>query len=430
MTYKLLFWLILLPFSSTLVANYEPLPTFQAADVLPAQLLKGPNHNVRPLVTSNGYQNRYVVESSYGDFEASGTLNLRKNIREADAFAYLEAMSKTKVFIDSLAEAGIETAVAIGKAFTTPIQTVMGIPGGVTRLFSGYVTSTKRGVASTQKMMDGSGGELSPEEFKELNYLVSDTERKWASELKTDPYTTNIKLRKAITEMAVVEYIGGLPVDFALPVGGSVAVSVLQELGDKIYLQDAQELELDNRTCLEDAGIKAETIETFFASTYMTPTMQTIFCTAMTRLEGVKNLDLAAIQLSQTASFEETRFHLNAVVLLAWYQGNNNSIDRITSRTRMPYGVTASNELVATLPVDFVIWSAAVESNLNQIDAEGLPYTSKTVWMIGRMSEQTNREFTKRGWIIHDRTNDEKMAAFYEKGLTVMEESSESVERE
>jgi hypothetical protein len=279
-------------------------------------------------------------------------------------------------------------------------------------------------------MMDGSGGEMSPEEFKELNYLVSDGERKWASELKTDPYTTNIKLRKAITEMAVVEYIGGLPVDFALPVGGSVAVSVLQELGDKIYLQDAQELELDNRTCLSDAGIRAETIEAFFASTYLTPTMHTIFCGAMNRLKGVKNLDLAANQLTKTASFEEARFLLNAVGLLAWYQGNHKNIDRITSRTRLPYGVTSSNELVAMVPGDFLIWSAAIESNLNQIDDEGRPYTSKSLWMIGRTSEQAHREFAKRGWDIHDRTNDEQMATFYDKGLAAMEESTESVERE
>jgi hypothetical protein len=430
MKYKLLFGLIFLPFSSPLIADYEPLPTFQAKDVLPAQLLDGPNHNVQPLVTSNGYQNRYVVESSYGEFEALGTLNLRKNIREADAFAYLEAMSKTKVFIDSLAAAGVETAVAIGKAFTTPIQTVKGIPGGVTRLFSGYVTSTKRGVATTQNMMDGPGGEMSPEDFKELNYLVSDVERKWASELKTDPYTSNIKLRKAITEMAVVEYIGGLPVDFALPAVGSVAVSVLQELGDKIYLQDAQELELDNRTCLNDAGIKADTIEAFFASSYLTPTMHTIFCGAVERLEGVKNLDLAANQLSRTASFEETRFLLNAVGLLAWYQGKHNSIDRITSRTRMPYGVTSSNELVAMVPGDFLIWSAAIESNLNQIDDEGRPYTSKSLWMIGKTSELARQQFAKRGWNIHDRTNDEQMAAFYDKGLTAIAKSPESVERE
>ena len=430
MKYRLLFWPILLSFSSPLVADYEALPTFQAKDVLPAQLLKGPNHQVQPLVTSNGFQNIYVVESSYGNFEATGSLSLRKNIREADAFAYLEAMSKTKVFISSLGAAGVDATVAIAKSFTTPIETVKGISGGVTRLFSGYVTSTKRGISTSQKMLDGSGDEMSPEEFKELNYLVSDTERKWAKDLKTDPYTTNIKLRKAITQMAVVDFIGGLPVSFALPAVGSVAISVLQELGDKIYLQSADELEVENRACLSDAGIKAETIEAFFASTSMTPTMHTIFCEATKRLDGVKNLDLPANQLAQAASFEETRYLLNAVALLAWYQHEHDSIDRITSRTRMPFGVTSSNELVAMVPGDFVIWSAELESNLNQLDDEERPYTSKSLWMLGRTSDQAHGEFVKRGWVIHDRTNNEQMAAFYDKGLKAMQESPESVERE
>lgn len=430
MKYRLLFCLIFLSSSPLLAVDFETPPTFQAKDVVPKQLLSGPNHNVLPEVTNNGYQNKYLVKSIYGQFEASGSLDLRIRIREADAFAYLETMSKTEVFLNSLKDAGIDTAKSIVSAFTNPIQTVKGIPDGIARLFSGYVHTAKRSAAGAQRMIEGSDKEMTPEEFKRYNYLVGESERQWASELKIDPYTTNIKLRKAISEMAVVQYIGGLPVDFALPMTASVAVSVLGELSNKIYQQNALELESGNRACLADGGIGPDTIEAFFASYYMTPTMHTIFCVSINRLTGVKNLDLAANHLAQAASFEETRFLLNSVALLTWYQIQHKNLERITSKTRMPYGVTNTNELIAMVPGDHLIWSEALQSNLDLIIDEEHPYSRKTLWMLGRTSEKAHREIVKRGWTIHDRTNNEQMAAFYETGLSAGNETSESVEGE
>ncbi len=418
MKIPLLVCLIFLAETSFAAAEFETPSTLDVKDMIPAQLISGPHHTVLSEVSNNGYQNKYTIESEFGQFLASGPFNLRIKIREMDALAYLETMSRTEVFVDSLVDAGVDLAKSIGGLFTDPVETVKGIPGGVVRLFAGYIDSAKRGANYAQNMgNESTTGELHPKEFKKKNYLVSDAERQWASELKTDPYTTNLKLRAAISRMSVVQFIGGLPVSYALPMALSVTVGVLGELGDKIYNLNAVELEVNNRTCLSEAGISEESIEMFFASDYMTPTMHSVFCAAISRLTGVKNLELVAVQLSEAESFRETRFVLNSLVLLTWYQNQNDSIDRITSKTRLPFGITSSNELVAILPADYLIWSESLASNIELFNDNKHPYAKKSLWLLGQTSEKARHELTQRGWVIHDRTNDEQMAKIHKIGL-------------
>ncbi len=420
-------YLGILPILTSLIAyaaSYEYPSTFRAQDVVPEKLLQGPNHKVLPEVTNDGIQNHFILAGDFGELAADGMLELRIRIREADAFAYLEAMSKTKVFVESLADAGIGTAKSIMVAFSNPIQTVQGLPGGVVRMFSGYVTGARRGAAGAQRMIDDSAEDMDPAEFKKLNYLVSGSEREWASKLKIDPYTTNLKLRSAVRAMAVVQFIGGLPVDFALPMTASVAVNVLSEVGSKVYEQDAPALEISNRSCLAENGISDKTIEAFFASNYLTPTSHTVFCASLTRLNGVDNLDFLALQLSETTSFDETRFLLGTIGLLTWHQTQYNNIERISSNARMPYGVTQENEFVVMVPADFLIWSELLEQNLSDHESGENPFSGKSFWTTGTLSDQAKRELVALGWKIHDRTSDPQMMKLYEVGITTAEPST------
>ncbi len=413
-------YLGILPLLMSLIAhanNYEQAPTFLAQDVVPEQLLSGPNHRVLPDVTNDGIQNQFILAGDFGNLATDGILELRIRIREADAFAYLEAMSKTEVFIDSLADAGVDTAKSIVTAFSNPIQTVKGLPGGVARMFSGYVTGARRGAAGAQRMIDGSGEDMNPVEFKELNYLVSGAEREWASRLKTDPYSTNLKLRSAIREMAVVQFIGGLPVGFALPVTASVAVGVLSEVGSKVYEQDAPTLEISNRACLAESGITDETINSFFASHYLTPTSHSVFCASLGRLKGIDNLEATAIQLSRTASFDETRFLLSAIGLLTWYQTHNKNIERISANSRMPYGITRDNEFIAMIPADYLVWSELLEQSLSNLDTPDSQFAGKSFWTTGMLSDRARMELAARGWEIHDRSTHRQMMNLYEVGI-------------
>jgi hypothetical protein len=46
---------------------YEPSTTLNASQILPRELLAGPNHRVEERVYNDGYINRYTVLSKFGD---------------------------------------------------------------------------------------------------------------------------------------------------------------------------------------------------------------------------------------------------------------------------------------------------------------------------------------------------------------------------
>ena len=252
-------------------ADFEQASTLDAAAVTPANLQQGPNHVVETTVSNNGLINIYGIDSDFGKFTATGTNELRTRIREIDALAYLETMSKTSVFLEALKATGIKSVESVVSVFKSPVKTLKGLPSGVQKLFSGFARSTERGVRATKKVITGDN-EVDPAEFRRSNYLLSNNERNWSSELKTDPYSTNVKLRAAVADMSVVQFIGGLPVELALPLGASLTIDIVGEIDGQIYQKTAAELDVDNRNCLEELGIESEAVEGFIQAPYLTPT--------------------------------------------------------------------------------------------------------------------------------------------------------------
>ena len=400
-------------------ASFESPGTVKAEDVVPEQLLSGSNHKLVDTVLTNGIQNQYRIETKHGQFEADGVIELRVRIREADALAYLDAVSKTDVFISALKDAGINSAKSVVSAVTKPVQTVKGLPSGIQKVFSGYVQGAKRGVVATKRLFDGESesGVLDPKKFKELNYVVSTSERKWASELSVDPYSTNMELRAAISSIAIVQFMGALPLDIALPVTASLAIGMLGELGDQIYSINADELETSNRACLDKAGLSSSQIDGFFDADYLTPTMHTIFCSAISRLSG-ESLGLLSEQLATSESFPESHFLLQTLSLLSWYQGEVGEIETLIANDGLPYAITRNRELLVMTPTDYLLWTnvnALRIDHMSQV-AKDKNTGQKSIWIMGQASDRARSGLAGQNWNLHDRTSSELMASIYEVG--------------
>ncbi len=73
--------------TATSAAQFEAPTNRKAAEILPAELLKGPNYQVRETVVSYGYMHHWTVDSDFGTFEATGDGALRSLIREIYAIA-------------------------------------------------------------------------------------------------------------------------------------------------------------------------------------------------------------------------------------------------------------------------------------------------------------------------------------------------------
>jgi hypothetical protein len=84
---------------------FEELPELKASEILKPELLKGPHYTVRdPVPTASG-MNQFTIDSDFGVFEADGNEILLQRLKEIDAIARLQDVSRTDEFKKSLVAA-------------------------------------------------------------------------------------------------------------------------------------------------------------------------------------------------------------------------------------------------------------------------------------------------------------------------------------
>ena len=75
-------------------ADFETAVSVVAADYVPAEKMQGPDWSIASEATNDGFENTYTVESRFGTWPARGRLQLESRIREMQALAQLEEVSR------------------------------------------------------------------------------------------------------------------------------------------------------------------------------------------------------------------------------------------------------------------------------------------------------------------------------------------------
>jgi len=115
---------------------YEREPVLLAKDLAGTELLEGPHFKTDPKVPIKGLIARFTIRSSsFGTFAADGLRMLPIRVNEVEALAKLDEVSKTREFLAAAGRAAVRPVTAAVNIARRPVQTVKGIPGGVTRLF-------------------------------------------------------------------------------------------------------------------------------------------------------------------------------------------------------------------------------------------------------------------------------------------------------
>src|SRR5215510_3932379 len=83
-------------------AVFEELPELQASDILKSEFLKGPHFVVREPVPTSAGMNQFTIDSDFGVFEADGNEMLLQRLKEIEAIARLQDVSRTDEFKKSL----------------------------------------------------------------------------------------------------------------------------------------------------------------------------------------------------------------------------------------------------------------------------------------------------------------------------------------
>jgi hypothetical protein len=186
----------------------------QASQVLPKELLSGPNYKVKETVTSDGFINIYEIESPYGHLKIESTELLRKRAAELNALSRIEALKGTSVYMDAAKAAAmgpVRTATAL---VTEPVETVKGIGSGIGNFFG------KVGSAVTSN---------DPDKDSAMSSILGQAafKREYAYEFGVDPYTNFEPLQKALGDLAWTAAAGGLTVKaafMAIPGGTGTVV--------------------------------------------------------------------------------------------------------------------------------------------------------------------------------------------------------------
>jgi len=194
----------------------------------------------------------------------------------------------------------------------------------------------------------------------------------------------------------------------------------LEEVGDKVYSQSAQDLEVVNRQCLTEIGV--QDVDAFFDANYLTPTMHTMFCSAASLMTKVEGLSMFSDQLSGSQSFEQSRFVLRTLSLMAWHHKAVGEISSFMSDDGLPYARTTSGDLLIVMPVDHVLWTETVATRIDHLSkyADENRLAQKSLWMLGQVSDRTREELARRDWQLKDRVTDERIERVFQLGLSAL----------
>jgi hypothetical protein len=91
-------------------AVFEELPELKASEILKPELLKGPHFVVRDPVPTGSGMNQFTIDSDFGVFEADGNEMLLQRLKEIDAIARLQEVSRTDEFKKSRGACGKKPA--------------------------------------------------------------------------------------------------------------------------------------------------------------------------------------------------------------------------------------------------------------------------------------------------------------------------------
>jgi len=419
---------ILLCFSLTFAEHndYEEATDLRASKVLPKDLLKGAHHRVDKTVQSDGYLNYYTIQSDYGEFEAISTAMLKTRIGEIDALAELDDLSQTEVFLKAAADAGVGQLKTLKQFATKPVETVVGIPSGVGRMFKRYTRKAGEAVGSTKEYVAGDDeedteiecgdqedaeSECGDEEsttdkavgLTEGFFGVSGAQRAWAQKLGTDPYSTNEVLQAAIKEVAWAERLGKFGMGFA-GVPEIPGASIIGDVNEAVWSKDPWELQDLNRARLDATGADEALVEEYLGNSRMSPSQQTLLTAAISEIEGASGRDGILRQALNAQTEVEANFLIKSVTMLAWYHLNKKPIKSVFTHAAVPMGVTEDGTTALVFAVDHVYWTEtiAAAASMHAVHAKESDSKAAEIWLLGSASARTKDELAELGFVVHE----------------------------
>lgn len=386
--------------STALAQNFQNVPIIlRASDVLPRNLLSGPNYTIREMVRNDGMVNAYELDTQYGPLKVESTALLLKRVAELKALSKIEELKGTSVYLDALKTSALAPVTVAKDMVVSPVKTVEGIGTGIGNFFN------KIGDAITTS---------DPDKDKPLNSILGQAsfKRQFASEYGVDPYTSYEPLQKALNDVAWTAAGGTLTVTaayMAVPgVGGMVIgyTRTSETMRNMVRTKTAAELEKINRASLQDMNIVDPLASMFLSSTSYDPQEKTFLVGALASMTGVADrgtfVQTAAIDCDESVAL----FMRVRAEMMAQYFEKTRNVDRFVSVGGIPVLLTKNGVIVGIFPLDYVGWTAGFAQKEMRVSSaiENMPgVKGKELWITGTMDPIARKNLEDRGWVVKDK---------------------------
>ncbi len=378
--------------------RYESPPVLKASQIVPPELLSGPDYRIDEGVLNDGFLNHYKVNSKFGEFNAVSNATLRKRIWEIRAMAEMDKVTGTKEFLESFKESGQKTVKGAVGLITHPIASTQGAVSGVAKVFKGAADSifgAKRSEAEDSKLKDAIG--------------FSKVKREYAFQFSVDVYSRNKPLQERLDDIAWAGYAGGLSLSVALaPVGGAagavISVSRLSETFNEIFrTTPPNELRKQNAQKLLAMGANPDIVDLYINNVVFTPREQTLIVLALNEMAGTKNRGAFVKFAVPTNDPDMAGFRQRQAGMYTGYHRSVEPIQQFVPFGKFVAARTSGNKLIINVPLDHLVWTEAMAKLITRanslVDAMKWP-TQKQFWVAGTVSPRAVKEMTRKGWKV------------------------------
>jgi hypothetical protein len=398
-----------LAFASTAFAQapaaYESGVLLNAADLLPADQLRGTSYRVRDQVATDGFMAHFEIDTDFGTFTAIGVPQAKRRIAECEAIRKLVETSKGDLFAEGLKRSIEQPIDAVKNIVKNPVGSVKQAPKTVGHFFGKVGSAIGRGA---EKVADrvSSGGEPSA---GEVGAGIGNTAKNvagfdkakldTAKQLGVDPYSDNPRLQEEMDKVTWAFFAGGLPLRIgaaAASAGLAVAATNMVGIPEDTYALTQSELALRDERSLAAMGVTLEDIKAFQIHAALSTTRRHRIVTYLEALPNARGRGYMVRLANSCDSPEQAEFFISALALLAERQ-RSGAADYAGLKIlgRLPGATTATGELHVPAPVDHVTWTDQVAGFAQRDDLGTAP---KVLIHTGRMSPAATAGLMAAGW--------------------------------
>ena len=384
---------LLLAFGATAAVAAEAEPTLATSDFAGLPPLKGTGYSVDAKVPVRGYHGQFTVHTDHGDVVADGAQMLQQRIAEVGPAAELEKISGTDVFVDALGKSAKNSATAVGKAVTNPVETMKAIPSGVGRFFKSAGDSAKSATSGDA----GDAGDATKDALG-----INKAKRELAKKVGVDPYTTNAVVAKRLDSLANAAFAGGVSLNVVMAVstaGVATALSVTKTVSNLAWDLPPEDVRKRNDAELATLGIAEGNRRALLGNKWYTPTMALAFAESFKQL-GVKAGGDAFVALAAKAETEsEARFYIAQLVMAKQYAAGGDAIKSIEAPGQVGIFRTAGGNAFVPAPADYLSFTDGVEAFAKRPVAGA---KQKIAWLTGRASPAAKKGLEAQGWTLRE----------------------------